>query len=122
MAILRGLSCLNIIGTVNAQRLSPNTKYVVYFVYKLTDVTEGLDRVPVPVGVTFGNQPAGGRTVLLKTPVPVIREDGGWKDGDSDGEFHQKHKNDREVLMFDGIIKYVIRRVASLLNALNSVL
>lgn len=76
MAILGKVSRLNIIGAVNARRLSPSTRYAAYFVSKLTDLTEGLERVPVNVGVIFGNQPAGARTAYLKTLVPVIREDG----------------------------------------------
>lgn len=78
MAILGKVSRLNIIGAVNARRLSPSTRYAAYFVSQVYGCDGRVERVPVNVGVIFGNQPAGARTAYLKTLVPMIREDGRW--------------------------------------------
>ncbi|XP_061970426.1 F-box protein PP2-B15-like [Populus nigra] len=66
VAVLRTMSWLEIVGKIETQMLSPNTKYGAYLILKISERSYGLDSMPSEVSVKVGNNQGSTTTAYLR--------------------------------------------------------
>ncbi|KAF5739882.1 SKP1 interacting partner 3-related family protein [Tripterygium wilfordii] len=67
VAVLRTMSWLEIKGKISAHKLSPNTKYGAYLIFKISDRAYGLDLIPSEISIQMGNGQVHRNTAYLQT-------------------------------------------------------
>ena len=66
MAVLRTMCWLEIVGKIETQMLSPNTKYGAYLILKISERSYGLDSMPSEISVEVGNNQGSTTTAYLR--------------------------------------------------------